>query len=156
FSRRDDDHRRTTVRTFLEVRAWPCRLCLLLLDRGHRIRRHAPRVLSYAFLCDGPTIDKAEAHKTEQAHEVGEQRPLEPNCFRCGITHGDISSGYSITSSARSRIGSGTARPSALAVLRLTAISNFVGNCTGRSPGFSPRRMRSTYEAARREMSPGS
>jgi hypothetical protein len=35
-----------------------------------------------------------------------------------------------------------------LPALRFTAISNFVGNCTGRSPGFSPRRMRSKYEAA--------
>jgi hypothetical protein len=34
---------------------------------------------------------------------------------------------YSITS-ARSRIEGGTVRPSAFAVLRLTAISNFVGN----------------------------
>src|SRR6516225_3140193 len=51
---------------------------------------------------------------------------------------------YSITSVARSRIDGGMARPSALAVLRFTAISNLVGNCTGRSPGFAPRRMRST------------
>jgi hypothetical protein len=51
---------------------------------------------------------------------------------------------YSITSSARSRIDRGTSRPSALAVLRFTTISNLVGNCTGRSPGFAPRRMRST------------
>jgi hypothetical protein len=51
---------------------------------------------------------------------------------------------HSITSSARSRIDSGTVSPSALAVLRFTTISNLVGNCTGRSPGFSPRRMRST------------
>jgi hypothetical protein len=51
---------------------------------------------------------------------------------------------YSITSVARSRMDGGTARPSVLAVLRFTAISNLVGNCTGRSPGFSPRRMRST------------
>jgi hypothetical protein len=50
---------------------------------------------------------------------------------------------YSITSSARSRIDGGIARPSAVAVLRFTTISNLVGNCTGRSPGFSPRRMRS-------------
>ena len=50
--------------------------------------------------------------------------------------------GYSITSSARSRIDGGMASPSALAVLRFTAVSNFTGNCTGRSPGFSPRRMR--------------
>jgi hypothetical protein len=41
---------------------------------------------------------------------------------------------YSITSSARSSSDGGMARPSALAVLRFTTISNFVGNCTGRSP----------------------
>ena len=35
---------------------------------------------------------------------------------------------YWITSSARSKIDCGTVRPSALAVLRLTTISNFVGN----------------------------
>jgi hypothetical protein len=52
--------------------------------------------------------------------------------------------GHSITSSARSIIDGGIARPSAVAVLRFTTISNFVGSCTGRSPGFSPRRMRST------------
>jgi uncharacterized membrane protein len=51
---------------------------------------------------------------------------------------------YSITSSALSRIDCGTISPSALAVLRLTTISYFVGSCTGRSPGFAPRRMRST------------
>jgi hypothetical protein len=51
---------------------------------------------------------------------------------------------YSITSSTRSIIDGGTARPSAVAVLRFTTISNLVGNCTGRSPGFSPRRIRST------------
>jgi hypothetical protein len=51
---------------------------------------------------------------------------------------------YSITSSARSIIDGGMARPRAVAVLRFTTISNFVGNCTGRFPGFSPRRIRST------------
>src|SRR5262249_54574673 len=51
---------------------------------------------------------------------------------------------HSITSSARSRIDGGTVRPSALAVLSFRTISNFVGSCTGRSPGFSPRRIRST------------
>jgi hypothetical protein len=39
-----------------------------------------------------------------------------------------VRSGYSITSSALSRIDCGTVSPSALAVLRLTTISNFVGN----------------------------
>ena len=51
---------------------------------------------------------------------------------------------HSMTSAARASSVGGTSRPSALAVLRFTAISNFAGNCTGRSPGFSPRRMRST------------
>ena len=49
---------------------------------------------------------------------------------------------HSITSSARASSVGGTARPSALAVLRLTTSSNFVGCTTGRSLGFSPLRMR--------------
>src|SRR5262249_41729179 len=57
---------------------------------------------------------------------------------------------HSITSSARCCRNQGTSRPSALAVLRFTTSSNLVGACTGRSPGFSPRRMRSTYDAASR------
>jgi hypothetical protein len=38
---------------------------------------------------------------------------------------------------------SGISRPSALVVLTLTTSSNFVGSITGRSPGFSPLRIRS-------------
>ena len=55
---------------------------------------------------------------------------------------------HSITSSARTSTLGGTSRPSALAVLRLIVSSYFVGFCTGSSPGFSPFRMRSTYDAA--------
>src|SRR5262245_38270383 len=55
---------------------------------------------------------------------------------------------HSITSSARASKLSGTMRPSALAVLRLTTSSYLVGACTGRSAGFSPLRMRSTEPAA--------
>src|SRR5215475_7683764 len=50
---------------------------------------------------------------------------------------------YSITS-AVARIYCGMVRPSALAALRLRTVSYFVGACTGRSPGFSPLRIRST------------
>src|SRR5262249_715657 len=57
---------------------------------------------------------------------------------------------HSITSSARCCKNKGTSRPSALAVLRLTTSSYFVGACTGRSAGFWPLRMRSTYDAVRR------
>jgi hypothetical protein len=31
----------------------------------------------HEFLCDGPAIDNAEAHKTEQRHEVGDRHPLD-------------------------------------------------------------------------------
>ena len=51
---------------------------------------------------------------------------------------------YSITSSARLSTDGDTAKPSALAVLRLITSSYFVGACTGRSASFSPLRMRST------------
>ena len=44
---------------------------------------------------------------------------------------------------ARAALG-GTSRPSALAVPRLITNSYLVGACTGRSPGFSPFKMRST------------
>src|SRR5262249_19695433 len=51
---------------------------------------------------------------------------------------------YSITSSASSKNDSRIERPSVLAVLRLTASSNLFGDCTGKLPGDSPLRMRST------------
>src|SRR5205807_9068758 len=51
---------------------------------------------------------------------------------------------YSITPSARTKNVSETARPSILAVLRLTMSSKFVGCSIGRSAGFAPLRMRST------------
>src|SRR5207244_7712290 len=60
---------------------------------------------------------------------------------------------HSITSSARASSVGGTSRPSAFAVLRLITSSYLVGACTGRSLGFSPLRMRSTYDAARRNRS---
>src|SRR5262249_40428948 len=59
-------------------------------------------------------------------------------------------SDHSITSSPRTRNASGICNPSTLAVVRLTARSNLVGCSTGRSAGFAPRRILSTYSAARR------
>src|SRR5215472_10232754 len=51
---------------------------------------------------------------------------------------------HPITSSAvASRVG-GTARPNALAVMRLMTRSNLVGCWTGMSPGLAPRRILST------------
>jgi hypothetical protein len=79
---------------------------------------------------------------------TGRQRRLN----RSKMTHSVISGpsvtavrkAYSITSSAATSRVCGTVNPSALAVLRLMTSSNLVGCCTGRSPGFSPLRMRST------------
>ena len=48
---------------------------------------------------------------------------------------------YSITSSARRSSECGTAKPSVLAVFRLSAVSNRVGACTGSSLGAAPRRI---------------
>src|SRR5262249_16248940 len=60
---------------------------------------------------------------------------------------------HSITSSAATSTPGGTVKPSVLAVLRLTTVSYLVGVCTGRSAGLTPRRMRSTYDAACRQWS---
>src|SRR5262249_23593199 len=51
---------------------------------------------------------------------------------------------HSITSSARERSVGGISMPSTFAVLRLMTSLNFVGCWTGKSPGFSPLRMRPT------------
>src|ERR1035437_1028390 len=60
---------------------------------------------------------------------------------------------YSITSSARASSIGGTARPIALAVLRLITSSNLVGCSTGRSLGFAPLKILSATVAARRKSS---
>src|SRR5262245_30625159 len=57
---------------------------------------------------------------------------------------------HSMTSSARASNVGGMVRPSAFAVLRLMISSYLDGASIGRSAGFSPLRMRSTYPAARR------
>jgi hypothetical protein len=48
---------------------------------------------------------------------------------------------------------SGIVRPRALAVRRLITSSNFVGCSIGRSAGFAPLRILSTYVAERRKLS---
>src|SRR5262249_1130191 len=51
---------------------------------------------------------------------------------------------HSITSSTRASREGGISRPSAFAVVRLITRSNLVGCWTGRSAGFSPRKILST------------
>jgi hypothetical protein len=63
------------------------------------------------------------------------------------------SGAYSIISSARSKIDCGISMPRVFAVLRLMVNSNLLGSSTGRSAGFAPLRILSTYVAARRQRS---
>src|SRR2546427_675530 len=58
-----------------------------------------------------------------------------------------------MTLSARYSTDCGIVRPICLAAFRLTMNSNFVGCSTGRSAGFVPFKILSTYVAARRCMS---
>jgi hypothetical protein len=60
---------------------------------------------------------------------------------------------HSITSSARCWRDRGTSRSSTFAVFRLMTSSYAVGNWTGRSAGFAPLKIWSTYVAARRQWS---
>jgi hypothetical protein len=60
---------------------------------------------------------------------------------------------HSITSSARKMTDGGIVSPSALAALRLTTSSNLTGRSTGKSAGFAPFKILSTYAAARLCMS---
>src|SRR5215211_7642040 len=64
-----------------------------------------------------------------------------PQPDSCTATNDRGLHGYSITSSARSKIDAGTVKPSVLAVLRLTKSSNLAGCMTGRSAGFVPWRI---------------
>jgi hypothetical protein len=60
---------------------------------------------------------------------------------------------HSMTSSALTSKAVGTVIPSVFAVLRLITSWNLVGACTARLAGFSPLRMRSTYEVERQTIS---
>src|SRR4029077_317663 len=72
-------------------------------------------------------------------------------CPLCANSGHSVS--YSITSLARTRKLYGIVRPIALAVLRLTMISNLVARSIGRSPGLAPFIILSTNVAACRNMS---
>src|SRR5262245_8521347 len=70
---------------------------------------------------------------------AGRERPRRR---RAAKQRDELAPSHSITSSARPSSGSGTVRPSALAVFILMVSWNFVTCWTGRSAGFSPLRMR--------------
>src|SRR5262245_25614498 len=64
-----------------------------------------------------------------------------------------VEHGYSISWSARRSSVCGIVRPIAFAVARLMNSSYCVGDSTGRVAGLAPRRILSTYPAARRNCS---
>src|SRR5262249_4298965 len=70
-------------------------------------------------------------------------RRQRPSRCRAAEQRDELAALHSITSSAATSKPGGTVRPSAFAVLRLSAVSYRVGACAGRSAGLSPRRMRS-------------
>ena len=94
--------------------------------------------------------DCAQEANRRQLDRLLRLRPERPHRCAAAEKRDEFTSFHSITSSARASSVGGTSRPSALAVLRLITSSYFVGACTGRSAGFSPLKMRSTYSAARR------
>src|SRR5262249_978470 len=84
-------------------------------------------------------------------HTVPLLRPRrERPCGWAAEQRDELAALHSITSSARASSVGGTSMPIALAALRLMTSSYLVGACTGRSAGFSPLRIRSTYWAAER------
>ncbi len=112
---------------------------VLAVDAGVQLRpRRAEQILAKAAV-DVSLSQRARAQthcRYEKASDSGRARK------RGGArVWGDP---YSITSSAMASTPGGMARASAFAVLRLITSSNLVGRTTGRSPAFSPLRMRPT------------
>jgi hypothetical protein len=93
-------------------------------------RRHADvRVGSLASNHLSPLSNQGGHDPTSARREV----PATDSCTAANDIRGLR---HSINSSARASSEGDTARPIALAVLRLKTSLNFVGICTGRSPGF--------------------
>jgi integrase len=93
---------------------------------------------------------RGQGRLSQLSANCGPPRQCSKNCdqVRFGIFSGWIAPAwgwriYSITWSASAKIDGGMVRPRSVTVLSLITSSNLVGICTGRSPGFAPRRMRS-------------
>src|SRR5262249_59900255 len=102
--------------------------CQALPKRGQEV----------CILLGCPGVQKAN-HRHRLLLRARSERPPD----RCAAKQRDeLATGHSITSSARARKDSGIVRPIVFAALTLTTSSNLVGCWTGRSPGFSPLRIR--------------
>src|SRR5262249_24572676 len=109
----------------------------------------------YIPVAPGEIIQHRDATDTLSWLRACRDRPKKRrHCRRAGESQDERAALHSITSSARSRNGSGILRPSALAVLRLMTSSNLVGCSTGMSPGLAPRKILSTKSPAPSQLSP--
>src|SRR6266536_564804 len=105
----------------------------------------SPRLRAEAATAGSHSAEVPDAPRLAYRLRSGDYRPHQD--VECTAHKGTPP--HSILLSARSRTDCGIVMPSALAALRLTTSSKFVGCSTGRSAGFAPLRMRSTYQAKR-------
>jgi hypothetical protein len=104
-----------------------------------------------ATACHFPRVPSLKAFgRRPRCKPHRRDRPASETLNISGLMHRSEQRLYSITSSARVSSMGGMVRPSALAVLRFSTSSNLVGCWMGRSAGFAPFRMASTWVAARR------
>jgi hypothetical protein len=113
--------------------------------RRNRPRR-APCGMRQAAEHKYPAISPEIADHQHRLLRARRNRPRR----RCAAEQRDeLASSHSITSSARASSVGGTSRPRAFAVLRLIVKKNRVGCSIGKSVGFAPFNILSTYNAAR-------
>src|SRR5262249_32170501 len=87
-----------------------------------------------------PVHEDTDPPKTFRLLRVRRERP---RGHRAAEQRYERATPHSITSSASASSAGDNSRPSALAAVRLIISSYLVGCWNGRSPGFSPRKMRS-------------
>jgi hypothetical protein len=113
-----------------------CRQSVVLVVRPEVFGRHVPALDIAGF---GKALVERAHTGHNQIRRSGVEEPdhrqrrllrarRERPCCHAAEERDEIAAFHSITSSARSKIDGGTARPSASAVLKLTTISNFVGS----------------------------
>src|SRR5262249_15936848 len=87
------------------------------------------------------TIGRSAIKKADHRHgRLLRARRQWPRSYRASEQRDELAAPHSITSLAETCTVSGMDRPSALGVLRLITVSNFVGCRTGRSAGLVPLR----------------
>src|SRR5262249_6533051 len=110
-----------------------------ILALGETVFSQAP---AKAFHQIGVGARRSPTHEPDHRHRRLLRAPCEPPCRRAAEQGNELTPPHhSIPSSALACKVSGTARPSALAVFKLTTSSNLVGCMTGISAGRAPLRI---------------